>query len=142
MHRFLLGISMIATVTFGGSGVAAASAVGTPTTVLAHTRFDGEPSLFASSLPGCTTGTVSDGMAHVQFNRAHNVFNGAKVFACSSGIGGFTLQVNATFDGNGSTGAWAVIGSWGSQARLTGQGTLVGTLSPVGIDDLYTGSTM
>ena len=140
MHRLLFGASLLASIVLSASGIAAASTAGTPTTILAHTSFVGD-SPFDSTLAGCGHGMVFDARRHVQFDRAHNVFNGAKVFACDGGGGGFTLQLNATFGGGGSTGTWAVIDSWGSQAGLNGQGSLVGTPTQAGIDDLYTGWT-
>ena len=145
MHRFVFGASLVASVVVagavvGGGGVAAAGAARTATSILVHTAFGGS-SPFESTLAGCASGLASDGRGHVQFNRAHNVFNGAKVFDCAGAAGGFTVQLNATFSDDGSTGTWAIVDGWGSQAGLKGQGTLVGTITDAGIDDLYTGWT-
>ncbi len=145
MHRFVFGASLVASIVVAGAvsvggGVAAAPAAGTPTSILVHTSFEGS-SPFESTLVGCEYGLVSEGRGRAQFNRAHNVFNGAKVFECDGGAGGFTVLLNATFSNDGSAGTWAVIDSWGTEAGLRGQGKLVGTITETGIDDLYTGWT-
>jgi len=43
------------------------------------------------------------------------------------------------FDETGSTAYWKITGSTGVYARLSGNGTLVGTPLPDGIHDEYTG---
>ena len=145
MHRFLFGASLVASIVVaggvvGGGGVAAAGAAGTPTEFLVHTAFGGS-SPFESTLDGCESGVVSEGRTQLQIRRGHNVFNGAKVFECAGGAGGFTVQLNATFNNDGSTGTWSIVDTWGSEAGLKGQGKLVGTITGAGIDDLYTGWT-
>lgn len=145
MHRFVFGASLVASIVVagavvGGGGVAATGAARTPTSILVHTAFGGS-SPFESTLAGCASGLASDDRGRAQFNPAHNVFNGAKVFDCAGAAGGFSVQLNATFSSDGSSGTWAIVDGWGSQAGLRGQGKLVGTITGDGIDDLYTGWT-
>jgi hypothetical protein len=109
-----------------------------PVDITAFTRF-GTDSEFISNIDGCGHGAVTDGRSMVRFVQPFGVFNGSKVFECDGGAGGFTLQLNAKFGETGSSGTWAVIGSWGTLAGLTGQGSLEGTPADNGIDDHYTG---
>jgi hypothetical protein len=99
----------------------------------------GDVSPFTSVLPGCESGTVTDLRPHVEFLPIHGLFDGSKVFTCGDGGGGFVVQVHAIFGEHGSSGSWAVTGSWGTQAGLHDSGTLVGVPFDGGIADHYLG---
>jgi hypothetical protein len=97
----------------------------------------GHVSPFTSVLPGCESGTVTDQGPHLKFLPTHGSFHGFKVFTCAGGAGGFTVHIEASFDGGGSWGSWAVTDSWGTQAGAHGAGTLVGIPYDGGIADHY-----
>jgi hypothetical protein len=77
----------------------------------------GEVSPFTSVLPGCASGTVTDGTTHVELLPVHGMFTGFKVFTCAGGTGGLVVHV----------------------AGLRESGTLVGIPFDGGIEDHYRG---
>lgn len=109
--------------------------------ITAPTTFDGVPDPFwATGIPGCDTGIVEDGPAHIQFTPAPGVFAGFKVFWCDGSDSGFVLRLNAMFGPGGSTGTWSVVDAWGSAHGMHGAGKLVGDPIPGGgILDQYHG---
>jgi hypothetical protein len=109
-------------------------------TMTVTTTFDDNPDAFtATGLPGCGSGLVYDGGAHVQFTPGPGVFAGYKVFDCGSD-NGFVVRLNARFGGGGSTGTWAVVDAWGSVAGMWGAGSLSGDPIENGIIDNYWGT--
>ena len=109
-------------------------------TMTVTTTFDADPDAFtATGLPGCSSGLVYDGGAHVQFTPRQGVFAGYKVFDCGSDSG-FVVRLNARFGGGGSTGTWAVVDAWGSVAGMSGAGTVTGLPIENGIMDTYAGT--
>jgi hypothetical protein len=127
----------------GGASAAGAAAggsqgPGTTATTIVHTTDDVDDT-FESNIGGCEGGTATEGRAMARLMRTHGVFNGQKVFTCSGGEGGFTVHLNAWFTFDGSIGTWSTISSWGTLAGMQGQGKLVGTVIPGGIDDSYEG---
>jgi hypothetical protein len=112
----------------------------TDVTMTVTTIFDPDPEAFsATGLPGCASGFVTDGNAHVQFTPAPGVFAGFKVFDCG-GDTGFVVRLNARFGPGGSVGTWAVVAAWGDLAGMTGAGRLTGDPIDGGIMDNYTGT--
>ena len=112
----------------------------TPVEILAHTVFTSQRSGFESSLAGCEEGTVIDGPGDVHSTPSGGVFNGDKEFTCRGTDSGFTVRLKARFGGDGSTGSWTVTEGWGDLEGLKGSGSLVGTPTDEGIDDVYTGT--
>jgi hypothetical protein len=111
-----------------------------PVDIVAHTVFTTQPSAFESSLAGCEAGSVIDGPGEVHSTPSGGVFNGDKLFTCVGGESGFTVRLKARFGANGSTGSWNVKDGWGDLDGLKGSGSLVGTPTDAGIDDVYTGT--
>ena len=72
-------------------------------------------------------------------SRNFGIFNGFKVFACDDG-GSFVVRLQARFDDSGSVGTWAILGGTGGFEKLAGSGTLVGTPTTTGINDVYDGT--
>ena len=97
------------------------------------------PSTFTSSIEGCESGAVSNGAFQVGGGPLVGKFNGFKVFECEDG-GGFVVRLSAKFDDTGSTGTWAIVDGWGGYEGLHGSGTLVGTPTATGINDVYDGT--
>lgn len=100
----------------------------------------GGVSTFTSTIDGCETGTVTTsgrigGGPGTRFGK----FNGFKVFTCSGG-GSFVVRLQAKFDEDGSAGTWAIVGGDGGFEDLAGAGTLVGTPTGTGINDVYDGT--
>jgi hypothetical protein len=109
-------------------------------TMTVTTTFDDAPDAFtATGIPGCDSGLVYDGPAHVQFAPPVGVYAGYKIFDCGAD-NGFVLRLNARFGGSGSTGAWSVVDSWGSAAGMSGSGSLSGDPFDNGILDQYAGT--
>ena len=109
-------------------------------TIVVNTTFDDEPDTFtAEGIPGCESGLVYTGPAHVQFAPRMGIFAGFKEFDCGNDSG-FILRVNARFDDEGSVGSWAVVRSWGSVAGTHGAGMLAGDPFEGGITDTYVGT--
>lgn len=100
--------------------------------------FDGQ-STFTSNLEGCEEGVVSNGGFQVAESRRFGKFNGFKVFECADG-GVFVVRLAAKFDETGSTGTWTIVDGWDGYEQLHGAGTLVGTRTPTGINDVYDGT--
>ncbi len=68
-------------------------------------------------------------------------FHLTKTLTCTDGSGSFQILVNAATapSSPGTLGGFAVKGGTGAYATLQGAGSLVGTNTDVGIDDVYTG---
>ena len=98
----------------------------------------GGVSTFTSTIDGCASGTVTNAGDRVTGGPRFGTFTGFKVFSCEGG-GGFVVRLSAKFDETGSTGTWVVVDSSGSLAGLHGSGTLVGTPTEGGINDVYDG---
>jgi hypothetical protein len=111
-----------------------------PVEIVAHTVFVNERSAFESDLAGCEAGTVVDGPGKVHDTPGGGVYNGDKEFTCAGGEAGFTVTLKARFGEDGSTGSWNVKAGWGQLDGLKGSGSLVGTPTDAGIDDVYTGT--
>ena len=102
--------------------------------------FDDLPEAFtASGIPGCSSGLVYDGGAHLEFHRPLGVFAGDKVFDCG-GDNGFVVRLNARFGPSGSVGTWTVVDAWGTAAGMSGAGKLTGDPIDNGIQDSYAGT--
>lgn len=123
------------------TGTAVPSVSATPVHIDADERFDGSVSTFTSSIDGCSSGTVSNGSFQIGGGpgTSFGKFNGFKVFECADG-GGFVVRLLAKFDDEGSTGTWAIVAGWDGFDDLRGSGTLVGTPTPTGINDVYDGT--
>ena len=100
---------------------------------------EGEVSTFTSTVDGCASGTVTTPSFTLRGSRNFGIFNGLKVFACDEG-GSFVVRLQARFDDSGSVGTWAILGGTGGFERLAGSGTLVGTPTSTGINDVYDGT--
>jgi hypothetical protein len=107
--------------------------------VVVHETFSAEPNEFEGNIPGCETGTVVNGESKTHFTPWGGVFVGVKEFTCDSGAGGFDVRLNARFGEFGSRGAWTLIDAWGAYEDVRAAGSLVGTITEMGIDDHYTG---
>jgi hypothetical protein len=119
---------------------AQAAPVGFPVSITAHTDFSTASSQFVSNLPGCTTGTVTNGAdSAAHFTPWGGVFVGTKSFSCDGG-GGFDISLNAKFGADGSTGTWVFADGTGAYAGIKGSGSLVGIPTSIGIDDMYSGT--
>jgi hypothetical protein len=123
------------------AGTALPSVSATPVHIDADERFDGGVSTFTSTIEGCASGTVSNGSFQIGGGPGTDFgkFNGFKFFECADG-GGFVVRLVAKFDDEGSTGTWAIVGGWGDYEDLRGAGTLVGTATSTGINDVYDGT--
>lgn len=112
----------------------------TPVTITVTTVFDPAPDAFtATGIPGCSSGLVYDGGAHLEFTRNRGVFAGDKVFDCG-GDAGFVLHLSAIFGSGGSVGTWSVIDAWGAAVGISGAGKLSGQPITNGVVDSYTGT--
>jgi hypothetical protein len=100
---------------------------------------EGGVSTFTSTIDGCESGTVVTLRNQVSGSRLFGVFNGFKRFECSDG-GSFVVRLQAKFDDSGSVGTWAITRGDGGFERLAGSGTLVGTPTDTGINDVYDGT--
>jgi hypothetical protein len=109
-------------------------------TMTVTTTFDDIPDAFtATGLPGCGSGLVYDGGAHLSFTRSHGVFAGFKVFDCGND-NGFVVRLNSRFGSGGSIGTWSVVDAWGSVAGMSGAGICTGDPIDNGIIDNYAGT--
>ena len=109
-------------------------------TMTVTTTFDANPDAFtATGLPGCSSGVVYNGAAHLQFTPGPGIFAGYKWFDCGND-NGFVVRLNARFGAGGSTGTWAVVGAWGSVAGMWGAGSTTGDPIENGIIDNYWGT--
>ena len=109
-------------------------------TMTVTTTFDDNPDAFtATGLPGCSSGVVYTGPAHLQFTPRSGIFAGYKVFDCGND-NGFVVRLNARFGEGGSTGTWAVVDAWGSVAGMWGAGRTAGDPIENGIIDNYWGT--
>lgn len=122
-----------------GTAVPAVSA--TPVHIDADETFEGGGSTFTSTIEGCSSGTVSNGSFRIGGGpgTGFGKFNGFKVFECADG-GGFVVRLVAKFTEEGSTGTWAIVDGWDGYEDLRGAGTLVGTPTSTGINDVYDGT--
>jgi hypothetical protein len=102
---------------------------------------EGAVSTFTSTVDGCESGTVTTPKFTIGGGPGSSFgkFNGIKVFACDDG-GSFVVRLQAKFGPSGSTGTWAILGGTGGFEELAGSGTLVGTPTPTGINDVYDGT--
>ena len=134
----VLGVAIVAAAVTG-SAVPAMSA--TPVHIDADETFEGGGSTFTSTIEGCSSGTVSNGPFRIGGGpgTGFGTYNGFKVFECADG-GGFVVRLLAKFDEEGSTGTWAIVDGWDGYEELHGAGTLVGTPTSTGINDVYDGT--
>lgn len=95
-----------------------------------------------TNIPGCETGVTVDERVNVAFTPNNGIFLGIRDFQCDSGSGGLVIRLTAQFsyEGEGSSGTWSVVDSYGDLEGLHGAGTLTGTSTPDGIIDVYTGT--
>ena len=100
---------------------------------------EGGVSTFTSTVDGCGTGTVATFTNQNRGSRRFGIFNGFKVFSCSDG-GSFVVRLQAKYGAFGSVGTWAITSGDGGFEVLAGSGTLVGTPTSTGINDLYDGT--
>ena len=99
---------------------------------------EGGVSTFTSTIDGCESGTVVTLRNNVRGSRNFGIFNGFKLFDC--GDGSFVVRLQAKFGEFGSVGTWAITAGDGGFEGLAGSGTLVGTPTDVGINDVYDGT--
>src|SRR3990172_11842036 len=122
----------------GVAPVAAGARQGVAMTVT--TTLDAGPGAFtATGIPGCTSGSVTDANAVVQFIPSGGIYAGDKVFNCGAG-NGFVVRLNAQFGSTGAIGSWSVVSSLGSAAGMSGAGKLTGVPFEGGITDYYVGA--
>lgn len=92
----------------------------------------------------CDSGTAetTDNWA-TGFGRAGRagVFHVTKVFTCANGTDGITVDLDAAFIGfkEGTIGGWRVTDGTGAYAGARGGGQIVGSGTPTGILDVYSG---
>ena len=91
----------------------------------------------------CPSGTAETGPIFAAgFGRmglGNGTFHLIKTLTCEDGSGTFQIKVNAGQTPTGTIGGFSVVGGTGAYAGLSGGGSLVGTGTDVGINDLYTG---
>lgn len=136
--RSTRGAVLVVAVLAAGTSVPAVAA--TPVHIDADEVFEGQ-STFTSTIEGCTSGTVSNGSFRIGGGPGTDFgkFNGFKVFECTDG-GGFVVRLLAKFSEEGSTGTWSIVDGWDGYEDLHGAGTLVGTPTSTGINDVYDGT--
>jgi hypothetical protein len=140
MRRLLLSCLVAGSIlaVLGVGPVAAGSRQDVTMTVT--TTFDDVPDAFtATGLPGCASGLVYDGGAHLQFTPGPGIFAGYKVFDCGND-NGFVVRLNSRFGSGGSIGTWSVVDAWGSVAGMSGAGKCIGDPIDNGIIDNYAGT--
>ena len=71
--------------------------------------------------------------------RGNGTFHLTKTLVCDDGSGTFQILVNAAQSATGTVGGFAVVGGTGNYTGLRGGGSLVGTYTPEGLTDVYTG---
>lgn len=122
------------------AGVAVPAMSATPVHIDADEVFvEGGVPTFASTIDGCESGTVTTLRNQLGGSRQFGIFNGFKLFECSDG-GSFVVRLQAKFGEFGSVGTWAITGGDGGFEGLAGSGTLVGTPTDTGINDVYDGT--
>lgn len=124
----------------GGAAAAHADPVGYPIDVVVHTDLSTPQAAFEGNIPGCETGTVTEGPGTTRFTPWGGVYAGTKVFTCEGLVGGFDVRLTARFGESGSTGAWRIVDAWGAYEGVHGHGSLVGIPTATGIDDRYVGT--
>lgn len=136
--RYARGASLVVAVVAVGASAPAGAA--TPVHIDADEVFEGQ-STFTSTIEGCESGTVSNGGFSLGGGpgTSFGKFNGFKVFECADG-GGLVVRLQAKFDDEGSTGTWSIVDGWDGYEDLHGAGTLVGTPTSTGINDVYDGT--
>lgn len=136
-----LGAALAVIVVAGVTGTTVPAQAAEPVTIDADESFQGGGSTFTSTIEGCESGTVSNGSFRIGGGpgTSFGTFNGFKFFECADG-GGFVVRLQAKFDDSGSTGTWAIVGGWDGFEDLHGTGTLVGTPTSTGINDVYDGT--
>ena len=132
-------VTAVVAAAVAGTAVPAVSA--TPVHIDADERLEDGGSTFTSTIEGCSSGTVSNGPFRIGGGPGTDFgkFNGFKVFECADG-GGFVVRLLAKFGEGGSTGTWAIVDGWDGYEDLHGAGTLVGTPTSTGINDVYDGT--
>ncbi len=112
-----------------------------PVHIDADESLEGGGSTFTSTIEGCESGTVSNGPFRLGGGpgTSFGKFNGFKVFECADG-GSFVVRLQAKFNEEGSTGTWTIVSGEGGFEDLHGSGTLVGTPTSTGINDVYDGT--
>lgn len=135
-HGAVLVMAIVAS-----AGAAVPAVAATPVHIDADERLEGGGSTFTSTIEGCSSGTVSNGPFRIGGGPGTDFgkFNGFKVFECADG-GGFVVRLLAKFGEGGSTGTWAIVDGWDGYEDLHGSGTLVGTPTSTGINDVYDGT--
>jgi len=134
------GAALGTLLTVSVAGPVNADPVRFPVDVVVYNDFSSEVAAFEGNIPGCETGTVVNGDSLTRFTPWGGVFVGVKEFTCAGGEGGVDVRLTARFSDMGSTGTWTLINGWGFLEGVKATGTLTGTVTPVGIDDRYTGS--
>jgi hypothetical protein len=137
--RYARGATLVVGIVAVGAALPATAA--TPVHIDADETFEGGGSTFTSTIEGCASGTVSNGPFSIGGGPGTDFgkFNGFKVFECADG-GGFVVRLLAKFNEEGSTGTWAIVDGWDGYEDLHGAGTLVGTPTSTGINDVYDGT--
>ena len=135
-HGAVLVMAIVAS-----AGAAVPAVAATPVHIDADEKLEGGGSTFTSTIEGCSSGTVSNGPFRIGGGPGTDFgkFNGFKVFECADG-GGFVVRLLAKFGEGGSTGTWAIVDGWDGYEDLHGSGTLVGTPTSTGINDVYDGT--
>ncbi|MET0886821.1 MAG: hypothetical protein ABWX92_10260, partial [Mycetocola sp.] len=102
------GAALGVLLTVGAVTPVSAAPVKFPVDVVVHTEFGAEVSAFEGRIPGCETGTVTEGDSSTHYTPWGGSFVGIKEFTCDSGIGGFDVRLKARFGELGSTGSWNI----------------------------------
>ena len=134
------GAALAAVVVAVVAGTTVPAQAAEPVHIDADESFEGG-STFTSTIEDCESGTVSNGPFRIGGGpgTSFGKFNGFKVFECADG-GSFVVRLQAKFNDEGSTGTWAIVGGEGGFENLHGAGTLVGTPTSTGINDVYDGT--
>ena len=74
-----------------------------------------------------------------RMGRGAGTFHLTKTLTCDDGSGTFQILVNVGPAWPGTVGGFSVSGGTGAYANLRGGGSIIGTPTDVGINDLYTG---
>jgi hypothetical protein len=125
--------------------VPAANAAPAVSVIEIHVVFDGPEIFTASGGVVCANGeAVTDPVFAAGFGaqgRGSGSFHLIKTLTCDDGSGTFLMLVNAATapSSPGTLGGFAIVGGTGDYTGLRGAGTLVGTNTDDGIDDVYTG---
>lgn len=131
-----LGVGIVAALAVVASPVAA----GGRTEITLDVNFGTGVETFTAEGAFCPSGSAETLGSWATGNGAV-VFHVAKRFACDDGSGTLTIRLDAPFIGvrGGTIGGWRVIGGSGDYAGLAGGGQIVGTGTPTGIIDVYSG---